>query len=130
MISERDFEARIRFVTKADGGRYSPVRSNYRPQLHYPGAKADWVLHINWIDKEEVFPGEEAIASCMLLSPWYHLDHVFPGSTFEVREGQKVVAHATVTKLLALKENAERQRLEAENKGELLDPWSDGLPCS
>jgi hypothetical protein len=97
---EPDVEAEVRFLTVAEGGRASPVYSGYRGQLHYD--EHDWDALYAYPDRDMVHPGDTAIARMWLLSPDAHCGKLFAGKSFEVREGQKVVANGVVTRALGL----------------------------
>jgi len=93
-----DVEAEVRFLTQAGGGRASPVFSGYRGQLHYD--EHDWDAIYAYPERDLVQPGDTALTRMWLLSPDAHRGKLFPGKSFEVREGRKVVATGVVTKLL------------------------------
>ncbi|GDY18704.1 hypothetical protein LBMAG56_00490 [Verrucomicrobiota bacterium] len=101
-----DIEAEITFVSSAQGGRKTPARSGYRSQFYYDGH--DWDAHHEYPDVEWVYPGQTARVLLRFLSPDAHLNRVHPEMEFQVREGQKVVAHGRVTKILHLEESALR----------------------
>jgi len=62
-------------------------------------------------DAEWVFPGETTRAYLAFLSPDEHLGKIHPGMYFQVREGTRVIAEGTVTRLVDLESSA-RKNLE------------------
>src|SRR5260221_13337555 len=105
----RDVEVTLEFLSTAEGGRASAVRSAYRPQFHYDGQ--DWDAAHEYPDAEEVLPGQRARAFLTFLSPAAHLGKIAPGKTFAIREGSRTVARGRVEKLLDLVESASRELL-------------------
>lgn len=105
--------ARIRVRATSDGGRKTPIVSGYRASLFFPDDHPqghDGVLQA----AQQVFPGAEADVQIPLLCPELIEDWVRPGSTFEIREGPRMVAAGAVTDLLTVDETdppfAERKR--------------------
>lgn len=99
-----DIEAEIYFLTTEEGGRKTPAYSGYRPQFYYDGH--DWDA-IQDYDVTEVYPGQTVIARLTFLSPPFHLEKLYVGKGFLVREGQKTVAKGKITKILDLTKSAE-----------------------
>lgn len=95
-----DVEAEVRFLTHAEGGRQGPAFSGYRGQLYYDGL--DWDALYAFAERDLVQPGDTAITRMWLISPDAHRGKLIAGKSFEVREGQKVVARGVVTKVLGL----------------------------
>ena len=101
-----DIEAEIAFVSTGHGGRHAPVFSGYRPQFCYDGG--DWDAIQDYPDVERVMPGQTARVLLRFASPASHFGRIHPGMQFEVREGMRVVGRGKVTRILQLKESAER----------------------
>lgn len=91
-----DIEARVTFLPADHGGRTGPVASGYRPnhdfglpgeindaQHEYPGV--DWVQ-----------PGQTVHALLWLLMPERQKGRLYPGFTFTVQEGPRVVGSGTI----------------------------------
>ena len=95
-----DFRAQVRFLTTAEGGRKSPVKSGYRGQLFYDGRNWDAVYEFG--DNEWITPGEIIEAEIHMLSPQCHVGRLVLDKEFEIREGSKTVAKGKVTKLINL----------------------------
>lgn len=103
-----DIEAELTFIPPDEGGRSMPAKSGYRPQFFYDGH--DWDAQHDYGDVEEVAPGETVQAKLTFLSPQRHVGKLFPGKEFLLREGQRVVGHGTVTRILNLEAHAEEMR--------------------
>jgi elongation factor Tu-like protein len=103
-----DIEAELTFIPTDEGGRSMPAKSGYRPQFFYDGH--DWDAIYDYGDVEEVAPGETVLARLRFLSPQCHVGKLFPGKEFLLREGQRVVGHGTVTRILNLAAHAGEMR--------------------
>jgi hypothetical protein len=111
VLVRRDVEVEVQYLTREAGGRQTPVRSGYRPQFHYEGR--DWDAAHEYPDVTEVRPGERARAFLALLSPEEHDGRLVPGTQFEFREGARIVAIGTVTRVLDLPNSAYIAKLRA-----------------
>ncbi len=126
-----DIEAEITFLTPEEGGRKTPVFSGYRPQFYYDGH--DWDAIHDYGDVAQVAPGQTVTALLVFLSPAYHLGRLYPGKQFQIREGQRIVGHGRVTKILNLPQSAQRANEErprryykgywAEDRGDEFAAW-------
>jgi translation elongation factor EF-Tu-like GTPase len=111
-----DVEVEITFLTTEEGGRKGPAFSNYRPQFYYDGH--DWDAVHTYPSVEAVYPGQTVIAHLCFLSPQYHVGKLYPGKEFLLREGQRIVGHGKVTKILDLEKSAkEAEAREAKKSG-------------
>jgi hypothetical protein len=100
MSSPRHVEVEIEFLPTDIGGRSGPVRSGYRPQLYYDGH--DWDASHEYPDAGEVCPGEHTRAYLTCMSPHLHDGKLVPGKAVLFREGHRVVAFGTVTRVIDL----------------------------
>jgi len=100
-----DVEAEITFLRTLEGGREGPVRTGYRPQFFYQGEDHD-AIH-EYINREEVCPGDTVIVHLHFLHPELLFERLCPGEHFEIREGVRTVARGSVTRILNLVKNAE-----------------------
>ena len=96
----RDIEADIEFLSEANGGRGRPCSAGYRGQFFYDGN--DWDAVQEYIDVEEVAPGDRVKAFIAFLSPQKHDGKIYPLMPFLIREGNKTVGFGTVTKIIDL----------------------------
>ena len=109
-----DIEASVTFVPRDQGGRHAwvmPREVRYIPQCRYQGQSWD-TIH-EYPDVEYARPGDTVRAFLRFLLPEQQLGRLQEGMSFEVCEGAKVVAHGTVTKILALEENARRGKSDS-----------------
>ena len=102
----RDVEAVITFLPTEHGGRRGPAFSGYRPQFYYAGH--DWDAAHEYPDVAQVNPGDTVRVYLAFLSADEHFGMVQPGMPFLIREGQKIVAYGSITKLIDLESSAER----------------------
>ena len=109
-----DVEAEITFIPTAEGGRKTPVYSDYRPQFYYEGR--DWDAVHEYPDVDTVLPGQTVRALLRFLSPDVLIDRIHLGMEFQIREGARVVGHGRITRILHLPESAGRARRESESK--------------
>jgi hypothetical protein len=97
-LTNPELEADIYYLTTNEGGRTTPVASSYRGQFHYDNH--DWDAMQQFLDKEWCNLGDTVKVFLQTASPDFHYGKFFPGKTFEIREGSKVVGRGTITKVL------------------------------
>lgn len=110
----KDIEAKITFLTIEEGGRQGTALSGYRGQFYYDGH--DWDAMQNYIDVNEVYPGQTVKAHLCFASPQYHVGKLYIGKEFLIREGQRVVARGEVTKILDLEKSAKESVAREANQ--------------
>jgi translation elongation factor EF-Tu-like GTPase len=97
-------EARIHYLTPAEGGRQSGVASGYRGQFFYEGNDFDgFQLFPDLRPGEFVNLGEEVRAFVQFRKERWNLVHkhvVTLGMPFQIREGSRVVGNGIVTRLV------------------------------
>lgn len=94
-----ELHARVYFLTPEEGGRKTPVLSGYKPSIFFD---KDGTMSIVFLDQEN---NTEA----MLLGREYkvrivmnyreRLDVLTPGASFQLREGLRVTARGTISKV-------------------------------
>jgi translation elongation factor EF-Tu-like GTPase len=99
-IRPPDIEAEISFITTENGGRRSAVISGYRPNHDFGFGEMLDAAH-EYPDCESVAPGQKAKTSMWFLAPLYRADSLRTGMKFTVQEGDHVVGHGVVTKIMA-----------------------------
>jgi translation elongation factor EF-Tu-like GTPase len=62
----------------------------------------DWDAIHTYPDNEFVYPGQTARVILSFLNPREHVGKLWPGKTFQCREGQRVVANGIVLRILDL----------------------------
>jgi translation elongation factor EF-Tu-like GTPase len=106
--SKPDVEAELTFLRTEEGGRRGFAQSGYRPQFFYDGEDHDAVQE--FVDRGRVYPGDTVTVRLHLLHPELLYRRLRVGDGFKIREGERVVAHGRVTRILNLMENAETYR--------------------
>jgi translation elongation factor EF-Tu-like GTPase len=101
-----DIEVQITFLSPEEGGRRTAAQTGYRPQFYYDGE--DWDSIHTYPNNELVHPSQSVRAFLTFLSPEYHVGKLWPGKTFQCREGQRVVANGVVLKIVELERSAAR----------------------
>jgi translation elongation factor EF-Tu-like GTPase len=104
MNPRRDIEAEITFIPTEHGGRRGPAFSDYRPQFYYAGQ--DWDAPHEYPDVKQANPGDTVRAFLRFLHPEDHVGRLKTGMAFLIREGQKIVAYGSVTRLVDLEQSA------------------------
>jgi translation elongation factor EF-Tu-like GTPase len=106
-----DFRARVRFFSDEEGGRNSPARQGYRPDLCYKdGAFELFMIWPRFLDEalrekeDEAEIPSSSLADFWIVSPELkeevHRPRIQPGTEFWMCEGRKRVAEVTVIELL------------------------------
>lgn len=115
-MGTRDIEVTLRLRATSEGGRSNPAFTGYRPQFYYDGR--DWDAEHEYIDVDEVAPGETARAYLRFGCPAHHDGRVTVGMKFELREGARVIGEGVVVRILDLPQSAARQRSESDRNWE------------
>jgi elongation factor Tu len=115
MNRPKDIEAEITFIPTEHGGRGRPAFTDYRPQFYYSGQ--DWDAHHEYPDVEQVNPGDTVRAFLCFLSPDEHVGRLKPGMAFLIREGAKIVAYGSVTRLIDLEASAAAAKSRSKGAG-------------
>jgi translation elongation factor EF-Tu-like GTPase len=93
-------EAEVTLLPPDEGGRRSGIRTGYRCNCHFDGRPSDPDHDATFylLDVDEVAPGAKALTRVHPHHPddWRLLTK---GSTFELREGPRVIGRAVVTDL-------------------------------
>ena len=103
----KDIEAEIYFLTSEEGGRSTPVTTQYRPQFYYEGR--DWDAAHIYPNVDQVNPGDTVRAYLGFMSPKEHFGKVHVGMKFLIREGERTVAKGVITKIIELEKSANRE---------------------
>jgi elongation factor Tu len=93
-----DIEALVTFLPTVAGGRTKAVLSGYRPNHLVKDDLLTSGYH-EYLDQEEVAPGESATARIWFLAPERHPCTMWEGKVISVQEGSRVVGQAVVTKV-------------------------------
>ncbi|MCF6244674.1 MAG: hypothetical protein L3J43_06520 [Sulfurovum sp.] len=99
----KDIEVELYFLLPEEGGRTTPITKNtiYRPQFYYN--KRDWVADHQYPDIDtKIYPGDTVKAFLTFMSPQEHINKVFKGMEFLIREGSRTVARGKIVRILEL----------------------------
>src|SRR5262245_25769826 len=96
-------EAKIRYLTSAEGGRKTGVASGYRGQFHYQGNDYDGFQSFPDVDQAAFIELGTEVRAFVEFSKgcWdeVHQHSLYVGMPFEIREGSKLVGRGVVTRL-------------------------------
>jgi len=68
---ELTYTVHLRLYTEEEGGRHTPIRSNYRPTLKIGDKTVDVITVILPPEIEMLLPGEEADVTLIIPASWY-----------------------------------------------------------
>ena len=86
-----DFIAQLQYLTIEQGGRKTPAKSGYWPQVKFDFTEIQTSGQQIFIDKEIVYPGNKMDAKIKLLSPDYLAESLTEDMKFEFREGATII---------------------------------------
>ena len=86
-----DFIAELQYLTAEQGGRKTPAKSGYRPQVKFDFDEMQTSGQQTFINKELVNPGENVKAKIKILSPDHFAHTLTEGMEFEFREGATII---------------------------------------
>ncbi|MDH5379722.1 MAG: hypothetical protein OEW75_02650 [Cyclobacteriaceae bacterium] len=86
-----DFIAELQYLTTEEGGRKTPVKSGYRPQVKFDFDEMQTSGQQTFINKEWVNPGEHIKAKIKIVSPDHFAHTLSEGMAFEFREGATTI---------------------------------------
>jgi len=90
-FNKNDFIAKLKYRTTEQGGRQTPAKSGYRPQVKFDFTEIETSGQQTFISKEIVSPGDTVDAKIKILSPDYFAGSLTEGMHFEFREGATVI---------------------------------------
>ena len=86
-----DFIAELQYLTAEQGGRKTPAKSGYRPQVKFDFDEMQTSGQQTFINKKLVNPGENVKAKIKILSPDHFAHTLTEGMEFEFREGATII---------------------------------------
>ena len=90
-FNKMDFIAKLKYKTAEQGGRQTPAKSGYRPQVKFNFTDMQTSGQQTFIEKETVFSGDTVKAKIKILSPNYFAGCLTEGMQFEFLEGATVI---------------------------------------
>ncbi|HVV56378.1 MAG TPA: hypothetical protein VHC47_13680 [Mucilaginibacter sp.] len=101
MINNKpDFVAELKYLRTEEGGRSTPARSGYRPQVKFAFSEMQTSGQQTFLDKKVAYPGDTVNAEISILSPQSFANMLNPGMTFEFREGHKIIGTGKIISIL------------------------------
>nr|WP_262922137.1 hypothetical protein [Aquimarina acroporae] len=91
-----DFIAELRYLTTEEGGRKTPTKSGYRPQVKFDFDEMQTSGQLTFINKELVNPDENVKAKIKILSPDHFANTLAEGMEFEFREGATIIGKGKI----------------------------------
>lgn len=100
MKKDFDFIALLKYKTFDEGGRSTPAKLGYRPELSFDFEKATTSGRQNFIDTEWVCPGDTVEAEISMLSSQFYERKLYEGLEFKFCEGRKIIGAGTILKIV------------------------------
>ena len=86
-----DFIADLQYLTAEQGGRKTPAKSGYRPQVKFDFDEMQTSGQQTFVNKDWVNPGENVKAKIKILSPDRFAHTLSEGMEFEFKEGATII---------------------------------------
>ena len=93
-----NFTATLSLLPTDQGGRKKPVFNHYRPSFSF-GSKQHYSGEIIFSSVNELQPLHTATAQIKLLPSKHISEHLKPGVTFKIFEGQKIVGIGLISSI-------------------------------
>ena len=97
-----DFVAHLKYRTFDEGGRATPAKSGYRPQIKFDFEERTTSGRQNYLGTEWVCPGESVEAEISILSPQFFTNKLEVGMEFQFCEGWKIIGTGKIFKIVNL----------------------------
>lgn len=98
--SSADFIAIVTYKTAEQGGRKTPAKAGYRPQVKFDFDEMQTSGEQTFIDRDHVFPGETVEAEIKILSVDHFANRLTEKMQFEFREGSTVIGTGIIKHVL------------------------------
>lgn len=98
--SNADFIATLTYKTAEQGGRKTPAKTGYRPQVKFDFDEMQTTGQQIFIERELVFPGETVDAEIKILSVDYFANKLTEKMEFEFREGAIVIGTGIIKHII------------------------------
>jgi len=99
MKDDFDFIAILKYRTFDEGGRATPAKSGYRPELSFDFEKPTTSGRQIFLGREWVCPGETIEAEITMLSPQFYENKLYEGLEFKFKEGSKIIGTGEILKI-------------------------------
>lgn len=97
---DTDFIAELQYLKTEQGGRRTPARSGYRPQLKFLFTDYETSGEQTFLNRSTVFPGETALAAIRIVSREFFFGQLLEAMPFEFREGKKIIGKGTIIQII------------------------------
>lgn len=104
--SKADFIAVLVYRTTEEGGRKTPAKSGYRPQVKFDFEEMQTSGQQTFIEREMVFPGDTVYAEIKILSEEFFENKLKVGMKFEFREGNTIIGTGKIKHIINERLNA------------------------
>ena len=97
-----DFNAKVRLLTPEEGGRKTPARTGYRPQVWFETETlSDTCTSGSWqnMSKEKLFPGDIAEIEIAVLAKEFCKNKLFAGLKFRLTEGPTQIGEGEILEI-------------------------------
>lgn len=94
-----DFIATVTYLTTAQGGRKGITASGYKPLIKFDGREELTSCEQLFVDRDNVFPGETAVAEMRILSKSPFRKSLAAGQRFELFEALRLIAHGELVEI-------------------------------
>jgi translation elongation factor EF-Tu-like GTPase len=98
-----DFTALVTYYTHEQGGRKTPIGSEYNAVLRFEGVIENIPADQEFIGREEIFPGESIETEFTLLNKTDLLESLYDGQNFELTESRNPIASGVILMVSNLK---------------------------
>lgn len=101
MNPKPNFIALLTYLPSTKGKQTTPVSSGYRPAIKFPFDQRLFTSIQNFIDTDLVFPGDTVTAEITMLNKDYFEGKIYKGLDFDFFEGEDLIGHGIISKLVA-----------------------------
>ncbi len=97
---EADFIASLHYHSTENGGRKTPARSGYRPQIQFAFGGIQTSGEQTFLERKIVYPGDRVEAKIKLLSADHFRDSLKEGMAFDFREGSIIMGTGKILRIV------------------------------
>jgi len=97
---EADFIATLSFLTTEEGGRHTPVFSDYRPQIMFAFSEMQTSGFQTFIDRKIVYPGDTVEAEIRILGVEHFEGQLKENMQFDFREASKIIGTGQIKRIV------------------------------
>lgn len=98
--SKADFIATLTYKTTEQGGRKTPAKSGFRPQIKFDFEEMHTSGQQTFIERELVFPGDVVNAEIIILSVEYFENKLKEGMRFDFIDGETIIGTGQIVHIV------------------------------